>query len=109
MKIKEKDLPISNKLWLSVTQAAKLLGVEQKTIRRAIKTKEVLYLIEGNRYSLEMGSLLGWAHQSPRLKNKLGRDGIGKFVKEWKEEFVGIKALKHKSIKTQEHLFVFLF
>lgn len=87
MKIKEKDLPISNKLWLSVSQAAKLLGVEQKTIRRAIKTKEISYLVEGNRYSLEMGSLLIWANQSPRLINKLARDGIGKFVKEWKEEF----------------------
>ena len=85
---REQELPISNKLWLSVTQAAKLLGVEQKTIRRAIKAKEILYVVESNRYSLEMGSLLGWAHQSPRLKNKLAREGIGKFVKEWKEEFV---------------------
>jgi len=81
------ETPISNKLWISVTQAAKLFGVEQKTIRRAIKAKEIIYVVEDERYSLEMGSLIIWAHQSARLKNKLGQYGVGKFVKEWKEEY----------------------
>jgi hypothetical protein len=87
--------PISNKLWLSVSQAAKLFGVEQKTIRRAIKAKEITYIVEDERYSIEMGSLIIWAHQSARLINKLNQYGAGKFVKEWKEEF--------KNIKTREH------
>jgi len=85
---------ISNKLWLSVSQAAKLFGVEQKTIRRAIKNKEIAYLVESERYSIEMGSLILWAHNSARLKNKLDLDGVGKFVEKWKEEFV-----KHKNIQ----------
>ncbi|MFA5318601.1 MAG: hypothetical protein WC323_03980 [Patescibacteria group bacterium] len=77
----------SKKLWLSVSQAAKLFGVEQKTIRRAIKAKQVDYVVEENRYNIDMGSLIKWAHQSARLKNKLDQEGMGKFIKEWKEEF----------------------
>ena len=90
-----KEELISNKLWLSVSQAAKLFGVEQKTIRRAIKAKEITYIVEDERYSIEMGSLITWAYQSARLINKLNQYGVGKFVKEWKEEF--------KNIKTREH------
>ncbi|PIR92965.1 hypothetical protein COT99_03425 [Candidatus Falkowbacteria bacterium CG10_big_fil_rev_8_21_14_0_10_43_10] len=80
-------MPISNKLWLSVSQAAKLFGVEQKTIRRAIKSKQITFMIENDRYNIEMGSLLIWARKSTKLKNKLSLEGVGKFVKEWKEEF----------------------
>lgn len=79
--------PISNKLWLSVSQAAKLIGVEQKTIRRAIKTKQIIYLVNENRYNIETGSLIKWAHKTTKLKNKLNQEGIGKFVQEWKEEY----------------------
>jgi len=81
------EMPISNKLWLSVSQAAKLFGVEQKTIRRAIKSKQITFMIENDRYNIEMGSLLIWARKSTKLKNKLSLEGVGKFVKEWKEEF----------------------
>ena len=78
----------SKKLWLSVSQAAKLFGVEQKTIRRAIKSKQLSFVVDGNRYSIDMGSLLAWAHNSKRLTNKLAQEGIGKFVKEWKDEYL---------------------
>ena len=83
----KRDIPISNKLWLSVSQAANLFGVEQKTIRRAIKEKRVNYVVEENRYNLEMGSLIKWAHSNTKLYNKLEYHGIGKFVKEWKDEY----------------------
>jgi len=78
----------SKKLWISVSQAAKLFGVEQKTIRRAIKAKQIDYVVEENRYNIDMGSLIKWAHQSVRLKNKLNQEGMGKFVKEWEEEYL---------------------
>jgi len=84
----EESITYSKKLWISVSQAAKLFGVEQKTIRRAIKAKQISYVVESNRYSLEMGSLIKWAHQSARLNNKLNTEGVGKFVKEWKEEYL---------------------
>jgi len=86
-----RDAPTSNKLWLSVSQAAKLFGVEQKTIRRAIKNKKINYLVEENRYSIEMGSLLQWAYSNTKLFNKLNEYGIGKFIEKWKEEFLKIK------------------
>jgi excisionase family DNA binding protein len=84
----EKENIISNKLWLSISSAAKLFGVQQKTIRRAIKKKQIAYVVEGNRYNVEVGSLLHWAYQSKKLRNKLISEGVGKFVKEWKAEFI---------------------
>jgi len=84
----KRDIPISNKLWLSVSQAAKLFGVEQKTIRRAIKDHQINYIVQENRYNIEMGSLLKWAHAKTKLYNKLNEYGVGKFVKEWKKEFI---------------------
>lgn len=84
----EQEQPLSNKLWLSISQAAVFFGVEQKTIRRAIKSHEVAYVVEGNRYSVEIGSLIAWAHQSKKLHNKLRLYGIGKFVDKWRDEFL---------------------
>jgi transaldolase len=90
----EKDNINSPKLWLSVSQSAKLCGVEQKTIRRAIKAKVIIYAVQGDRYTIEVGSLIAWAHQSAKIKNKLNKDGIGKFVKSWKEEYAKLSTEK---------------
>lgn len=84
----EREIEISNKLWLSVSHAAKLFGVKQKTIRRAIKSKNIIYIVEGNRYSVEMGSIIRWAYKKTKTKNKLNQEGMGKFVKQWKEDFI---------------------
>lgn len=83
----EQDLINSQKLWMSVSQSANICGVDQKTIRRAIKSRQINYIVEDNRYRIEVGSLLLWVHKSKKLENKLNYDGIGKFVKEWKEEY----------------------
>ena len=90
----EQENIVSNKLWLSVSQSAKLCGVEQKTIRRAIKARQFLYVVQNDRYTIETGSLITWAHQSAKIKNKLNRDGIGKFVKEWKGEYTKLSTEK---------------
>lgn len=84
----EREQPLSNKLWLSISQAAVLFGVDQKTIRRAIKSHEIAYVVENNRYSVEMGSLIVWAHNSKKLKNKLRLHGVGKFVSQWKKDIL---------------------
>lgn len=84
----EREQPLSNKLWVSISQAAAMFGVEQKTIRRAIKAQEIAYVVENNRYSVEVGSLIAWAYKSKKLANKLRLYGIGKFVEKWKEEFL---------------------
>jgi hypothetical protein len=78
--IKEAGQPI----WLSVSEAAALGGVESKTIRRAIKSDPKLkYKIVKNRYQIDFASLLTFLHKNIKLENKLKNCGLGQYVKEW--------------------------
>jgi len=71
-------------IWVSVSEAADLGGVQGKTIRRAIKSDSNLrYKIVKNRYQIELGSLLLFLHKNTKLKNKLQEFGLGQYVKEW--------------------------
>jgi len=80
--IKEVGFPV----WVSVSEAADLGGVQGKTIRRAIKTDPNLrYKIIKNRYHIEFGSLLAFLHKNTKLKNKLISFGLGQYVDKWKE------------------------
>ncbi|MFA4942832.1 MAG: helix-turn-helix domain-containing protein [Patescibacteria group bacterium] len=72
-----------NPLWLSVSEAAKVGGVQTKTIRRAIK-KDLKFKVKGNRYFITLSSLIIYLHQNTKLKNKLNEHGIGQYIKEWK-------------------------
>lgn len=73
-------------IWLSVSEAADLGGVQDKTIRRAIKTDpNLLYKIVKNRYRIEFSSLLSYLHRNTKLENKLKNFGLGQYVKEWKK------------------------
>ncbi len=80
--IKEVQYPI----WVSVSEAASLGGVQGKTIRRAIKSDTNLrYKIVKNRYQIELGSLICFLHKNTKLKNKLNDTGLGQYVTGWKE------------------------
>jgi len=80
--IKEVNYPI----WLSVSEAAGLGGVQDKTIRRAIKSGDRLkYKIIKNRYHIELTSLLNFLQQNTKLKNKLNNFGLGQYVAQWRE------------------------
>jgi len=71
-------------IWVSVSEAADLGGVQGKTIRRAIKSDQNLkYKIVKNRYQIELGSLLTYLHKNTKLKNKVSEFGLGQYVKEW--------------------------
>ncbi|MFH1187662.1 MAG: helix-turn-helix domain-containing protein [bacterium] len=74
------NLPIR----LSISEAAKLFGVDQKTIRRAIKKQEVAYIVIRGRYKLDFNNLLKWSQKKTTVKNKLSKNGIGQFVDTWK-------------------------
>jgi len=79
--IKEAAFPI----WVSVSEAANLGGVQNKTIRRALKeAKELKFKIVKNRYHIELGSLILFLHRNTKLKNKLKEYGLGQYVSEWK-------------------------
>jgi hypothetical protein len=82
------DLPVKEvkyPVWVSVSEAAQLGGVQDKTIRRAIKADpNLVYKIAKNRYQIEFGSLLEFLYKTTKLKNKLRDFGLGQYVNEWK-------------------------
>jgi excisionase family DNA binding protein len=69
---------------LSISEAAKLFGVNPQTIRRAIAAQEITYAIVGARYKLNFESLVKWSQRHTTIKNKLAHRGIGQFVDKWK-------------------------
>ena len=69
---------------LSVSEAARLFGVSQRTIRRAINDQEVTYVVVQGRYKINFESLLKWSQRSTTSKNKRDKKGIGQFVAQWK-------------------------
>ena len=70
-------------LWLSVSQVSKLVGVQHKTIRRAIKANKIKYKIVKDRYNIDFFSVIIYMHTNTKLQNKLYQNGIGRYIKEW--------------------------
>ena len=75
---------MTNVIRLSVTEAARLFGVETKTIRRAIKANQVKYIVVQGRYKINFTSLLEWSKGKTTTKNKLAQRGLGQYVDKWK-------------------------
>ncbi|MAF14234.1 MAG: hypothetical protein CMI53_05105 [Parcubacteria group bacterium] len=73
-----------NVIRVSVSEAARLFGVEPKTIRRAIKAETLKYIIVQGRYKINFNSLLDWSQGKTATKNKLADKGIGQYVDKWK-------------------------
>ena len=69
---------------LSVSEASRLFGVDQKTIRRAIKNQEIRYVVVRNRYKINFESLLAWSQKRTTTRNKLAEKGMGRYVDKWK-------------------------
>lgn len=69
---------------LSISEAAKFFGVEQKTVRRAIKKGEIKYVIVRGRYKIDLTGLLKWSQIKPTVRNKLQQRGVGQYVDIWK-------------------------
>ncbi len=69
---------------LSISEAAKLFGVNAQTIRRAIKRGEILYIVVQNRYKIGFESLVEWSQKNKIIFNKMETRGIGQFVGQWK-------------------------
>ncbi len=69
---------------LSVSEAAKFFGVEQKTIRRSLKDGSLRYVVIRGRYRIPFESLLEWSQKRPKVKNKLSTQGVGQYVDRWK-------------------------
>ena len=69
---------------LSISEAARLFGMNQITIRRAIKEGKLSYVVVRGRYQLNFESVLKWSQESARTKNKMESTGIGQYVEKWR-------------------------
>jgi len=69
---------------LSVSEAARLFGVSQRTVRRAIEAQELTYVVVQGRYKINFESLLKWSQKSTTVRNKRDRQGLGQYVDRWK-------------------------
>ncbi len=69
---------------VSISEAARLFGVNAQTIRRAIKQNEITYIVVAGRYKLNFESLVKWSQQKTTIKNKLNERGIGQYIDQWK-------------------------
>lgn len=76
---------IENPIWLSVSESAKLAGVQAKTIRRAISSKKLVYKIIKDRYLIDLRSVILFAKETTKINNKLDKFGIGQYIKEWED------------------------
>ena len=59
---------VKSPVWLSVSEAAKIGGVQTKTIRRAIQDNQIKYKIIGNRYLIDFSPCLTICTLKPNLK-----------------------------------------
>jgi hypothetical protein len=72
-------------IWLSVSESAKLGGIDGKTIRRAIKNKKLKYKVGGNRYAIRLTSIIEFCHDNLKLRNKFYSQGLGQYVEKFKK------------------------
>ena len=71
---------VEQPLWFSVSETAKLLALSDKTIRRAIQSKNVIYKIVNKKYYLvEFGSAMEFALSQTKTRNKFLQSGIGQY------------------------------
>lgn len=75
---------MTNPIRLSVSEAARIFGISDKTIRRAIQNKEINYIVVAGRYKLNFESLVKWSQHKTHVNNKSEKYGIGQYVEKWK-------------------------
>jgi excisionase family DNA binding protein len=71
-------------LRLSISEAAKLFGVNPRTIRRALAAGEIRYIVVRDRYKLHFGSLVSWSQRTTTVRHKRDSQGLGQWVETWK-------------------------
>lgn len=69
---------------VSISEAARLFGVNAQTIRRAIRNQEITYVVVAGRYKINFESLVKWSQSKTTVKNKSNNFGIGQYVDKWR-------------------------
>ncbi len=77
-------MPLSSIIRLSVSEAARMFGVSQRTVRRAVTDGHITYVVVQGRYKLNFESILKWSQDTTTVRNKRDRQGIGQYVGQWK-------------------------
>lgn len=75
--------PVKTPIRLSIAESAKIIGIDQITIRRAIQKQELACIIVHGRYRINFENLLAWALSKTTLSNKFKQKGVGQFVERW--------------------------
>ncbi|MEO5928017.1 MAG: helix-turn-helix domain-containing protein [Patescibacteria group bacterium] len=78
------DVQEATAVRVSVSEAARLFGVNPRTIRRAMAAGEVRYIVVRGRYSIHFESLVNWSQRQTTVRNKRDSKGIGQWVDHWK-------------------------
>ena len=86
---------------VSISEAARLFGVNSQTIRRAIKNQEITYVVVAGRYKLNFESLVRWSQDKTTVKKKSDQFGIGQYVSKWKIKNT-LYSPNVKSVKREE-------
>ena len=73
----------NSEILLSISECAKMFGLSEKTIRRAIKQDEIHFIVIKNRYRVMFKDLLEWSKSRPRLEHSRDKKGIGQYVASW--------------------------
>ena len=69
---------------VSISEASKLFGIHERTVRRALRTGELRYVIVRSRYKILFDSLLSWSQRRTTIAKKRDEKGIGQWVDQWK-------------------------
>jgi excisionase family DNA binding protein len=78
------DLPNKEMIRVSISEAARLFGVNPQTVRRAIKDQELTYVVVAGRYKINFESLVKWSQRKTTVKIKTEQKGIGQYIDKWK-------------------------
>lgn len=77
-------MAVSPVIRVSVSEGARLFGLNARTIRRAIAAGELTYIVVRGRYKINFESLVRWSQQRPTVEKKRDTAGIGQYVEKWK-------------------------
>ncbi len=86
---------------VSISEAARLFGVSQQTIRRAVATEEITYVVVAGRYKINFESLVKWSQAKTTVRNKSNAHGIGQYVDRWKIKNT-LYSPNRKSVKSDD-------
>lgn len=77
------SLEISNPIWLTMSETAKLGGIQKRTVKRALRAGFMKYRIVESRYQVDLRSALIYLFSKKKLWNKVKEFGIGQYVEKW--------------------------